>query len=167
MRHGHPFYAPSRHACCLSCARIQPTSKIQELCARQIPNFGASGGRGSHSVSTVGDCTRYTKPTQSDRTLAPCFTACTGAIGLSGGRHLVLIGTQQRGGGQVAPNLAGFVRASAHKRLERQHHTGEGEVEQLKKKPAGLTRRGLLGGAACRIRTDDLPLTRRVLYQLS
>ena len=25
----------------------------------------------------------------------------------------------------------------------------------------------LLSGAGCRIRTDDLPLTRRVLYQLS
>ena len=30
--------------------------------------------------------------------------------------------------------------------------------------PRGLF---LLDGAGCRIRTDDLPLTRRVLYQLS
>ena len=35
------------------------------------------------------------------------------------------------------------------------------------KKALNLEDQGLNDGAACRIRTDDLPLTRRVLYQLS
>jgi hypothetical protein len=35
------------------------------------------------------------------------------------------------------------------------------------KKALILEDQGLKDGAACRIRTDDLPLTRRVLYQLS
>ena len=41
------------------------------------------------------------------------------------------------------------------------------EQKQLDVKQAHIAASTLNIGAACRIRTDDLPLTRRLLYQLS
>ena len=41
------------------------------------------------------------------------------------------------------------------------------DVELAGGPPAQGPGQGLDHGAACRIRTDDLPLTRRLLYQLS
>jgi hypothetical protein len=58
--------------------------------------------------------------------------------------------------------------------MGREHHSRQSEITQLNQKvkcqrktryAKGVT--GFIFGAACRNRTDDLPLTRRVLYQLS
>ena len=45
---------------------------------------------------------------------------------------MVLVGTQQRRGGQTAPNPPRFVRAFAHQGLECEHHSRESQWIPLK-----------------------------------
>ena len=163
--YGHPFHASSRHACRLSCARVQPGPQVQEPGPRQITNSGTGGGCSPHPVAAVGTGTRRTKQAQGHRALASRFPAHLGAVGFGRGGRLVLAGSQQRGSSQITSDIACFVRTSAHKRLERQHHSGQSQVQRLKKKPVALTHNGLSDGAVS-LRTNNTPLKRKALQTL-
>ena len=49
---------------------------------------------------------------------------------------MVLVGPQQRSGRQAPSNFASFMRPLAHQRLDGEHHPRQGEITQLKEKPA-------------------------------
>jgi hypothetical protein len=134
--------------------------------------LAASGPRVSHLGLTDGSRARLVPSPTGGQELIACAFALQYPSGSLGRGLLVSAGGIQCGCSQVEATAARFTGPFDSTKFGRDLHPHQSAKPinlhpNRMKKALSFKDQGLDDGAACRIRTDDLPLTRRVLYQLS